>query len=107
MKNTKNKEKVVPAPQDGLAGNKADVTPEEIALLQRSENSMASEEDESLEKAKLDHVDEDGEELNEQIDFSGKDLDVPGAEDDDASEEIGEEDEENNSYSLGGDSKED
>ena len=32
--------------------------------------------------------------------MSGNDLDVPGSEDDDANEEIGEEDEENNSYSL-------
>ena len=40
------------------------------------------------------------------VDFSGKDLDIPGAELDDASEAVGSEDEENNSYSLGGDSKE-
>ena len=33
----------------------------------------------------------------------GEDLDVPGAELDDADENIGEEDEENNYYSLGGD----
>lgn len=37
------------------------------------------------------------------VDFSGQDLDVPGTEDDDAQEEIGSEDEENNSYSIGGD----
>lgn len=35
--------------------------------------------------------------------FTGEDLDVPGAELDDAQEDIGEEDEENNYYSLGGD----
>lgn len=34
---------------------------------------------------------------------SGEDLDVPGAELDNVNEEIGEEDEENNYYSLGGD----
>jgi hypothetical protein len=33
----------------------------------------------------------------------GEDLDIPGAELDDADENIGEEDEENNYYSLGGD----
>ena len=33
----------------------------------------------------------------------GEDLDIPGAELDDISEKIGEEDEENNYYSLGGD----
>ena len=35
----------------------------------------------------------------------GEDLDIPGAELDDANEAIGEEDEENNYYSLGGDNK--
>ncbi len=38
--------------------------------------------------------------------LSDVDLDIPGAEDDDANEEIGEEDEENNYYSLGGDAHE-
>jgi hypothetical protein len=37
------------------------------------------------------------------VDFTGSDLDVPGSEDDDAQEQIGSEDEENNSYSLGSD----
>ncbi|MFN8285584.1 MAG: hypothetical protein U0V74_02470 [Chitinophagales bacterium] len=37
------------------------------------------------------------------IDKSGNDLDVLGAELDDAQEEVGSEDEENNYYSLGGD----
>ncbi len=35
------------------------------------------------------------------------DLDIPGSEDDDANEAIGEEDEENNYYSLGGDAHDD
>ena len=37
------------------------------------------------------------------IDAEGPDLDVPGSELDDKDEAIGEEDEENNYYSLGGD----
>jgi len=37
----------------------------------------------------------------------GEDLDIPGTELDDANEEIGEEDEENNYYSLGGENHED
>ncbi len=41
------------------------------------------------------------------VDFAGEDLDIPGSEQDDAQEEIGSEDEENNSYSLGGDNHED
>lgn len=39
--------------------------------------------------------------------FSGQDLDVPGAELDDEQERIGSEDEENNYYSLGGDNHDD
>ncbi len=49
---------------------------------------------------------EDPEALNEKDftdDLSGSDLDIPGAELDDAQEAIGSEDEENNLYSLGGD----
>lgn len=40
-------------------------------------------------------------------DMSGADLDVPGSELDDAQEEIGNEDEENNYYSIGGDNHND
>ncbi|HEX3164618.1 MAG TPA: hypothetical protein VHQ93_00090, partial [Chitinophagaceae bacterium] len=56
--------------------------------------------DEQLNTAALDSTDDDGEKLNESSDMSGKDLDVPGSENDDADEKIGEEDEENNSYSI-------
>jgi hypothetical protein len=45
-------------------------------------------------------------ELDFNDDVTGDDLDVPGAELDDAQEIIGSEDEENNYYSLGGDDKE-
>jgi len=84
-----------------------DVSPEELELLERTEYSQAGPEDLSWENARLNNTDEDGEALNEENEFSGKDLDIPGAEDDDKNEEIGEEDEENNSYSLGGDRKDD
>jgi len=40
-------------------------------------------------------------------DDPGEDLDIPGAELDDADEDVGEEDEENNYYSLGGDDHDD
>jgi len=69
-------------------------------LLQRSSESMATLDDEQLNIGDLDKTDDEGEMLNEKSDRSGGDLDVPGSEDDDANEEIGEEDEENNSYSL-------
>lgn len=49
-------------------------------------------------------------ELNEkefEEDMAGGDLDIPGAELDDAMESIGSEDEENNHYSIGGDNHHD
>ncbi len=56
--------------------------------------------------------DDDGEELTGKktkgkIKKEGDDLDVPGSELDDADEAIGEEDEENNYYSVGGDDHQD
>ncbi len=45
--------------------------------------------------------------LEEEDDISPEGLDIPGAELDDADELIGEEDEENNYYSLGGDDHDD
>lgn len=44
---------------------------------------------------------------NFEQDVSGEDLDIPGAELDDDQENIGNEDEENNYYSLGGDNHND
>lgn len=76
------------------------VSNQEKELLQRSSESMASEDDEAIRKAELDATDDEGTLLNEETRLSGSDLDVPGSEDDDDNEEIGEEDEENNSYSL-------
>lgn len=81
----------------------SDVSDEEKELLDRTDESMSTPEDEDVFNAELDDRDDDGELLNEEIDTTGEDLDVPGSEDDDADEEIGEEDEENNNYSLGGD----
>src|SRR3954467_1494221 len=56
-------------------------------------------------------LDEEGADANGKLKNSiakeGDDLDVPGAELDDADEAIGEEDEENNYYSLGGDDHQD
>ncbi len=83
----------------------SDVTEEEKELLTRSEDSMSGMDDEDRRKLMLDNTDLDGDPLNEKDDVSGADLDVPGASDDDDNEAIGEEDEENNSYSLGGDRK--
>jgi hypothetical protein len=62
-----------------------------------------------VEEALLDTTDDDGDPLNEPrgtYGATGADLDVPGSETDDGNENIGEEDEENNYYSLGGDNHE-
>ena len=77
-----------------------EISDEELAILDSAEDG---EDDARLRAASLDDTDDDGEKLNEESDVSGEDLDVPGSEDDDANEALGEEDEENNSYSSRGD----
>lgn len=88
--------------------NEGNVTDAERDALRDAANETPGVvDDENLEAAELDQTDEDGTPLNEETDRSGSDLDVPGSEEDDANEAIGEEDEENNSYSLGGESEDD
>ena len=71
-------------------------------LLRKSSGGRDTRDEKQLRDAKLDTEDDEGDPLNERNDLAANDLDVPGSEEDDANEEIGEEDEENNSYSLGG-----
>lgn len=92
-----------------VMGTDADVTAEDIRMLEAADQNMDTIDDENLQNAALDNVDDDGEELNEKsinTDMTGEDLDVPGSELDDNDENEGEEDEENNYYSLGGDNHE-
>ncbi|MEO6721365.1 MAG: hypothetical protein ABIN67_13435 [Ferruginibacter sp.] len=72
------------------------ISDEELALLDQSDEGKDGQD---ILRAELDNIDADGEPLNETVDFSGGDLDVPGSEQDDDNEAIGEEDEENNLYS--------
>ena len=65
-----------------VEGTDADVTPDDLIALGEKDADFGRRED---------------------LAVTGDDLDVPGSEDDDSNEEIGEEDEENNYYSLGGD----
>ena len=77
----------------------ADVSPLERSLLAKAARTGPDSEDEVLNEASLDSIDEDGDPLEEKTlknDLSGEDLDVPGSEEDNEEEEIGEEDEENN-----------
>ncbi len=84
----------------------SNVSPSEKRDLTISANDMPTEDDIHLREAALDDTDNDGTPLNEgsfKKNLTGTDLDVPGAQLDDEDEKIGEEDEENNDYSLGGD----
>ena len=65
-------------------GNEADVTEDDLVALQSTDAEIGTPQNVS----------------NEDIE---SDLDIPGSELDDNAEKIGEEDEENNYYSLGGD----
>ncbi len=71
--------------------NEFDVTNEDLEALGPKDLSMDMGDDEQLRRRRR------------PVDFAGSELDVPGSELDDADEATGNEDEENNSYSLGGD----
>ena len=90
-----------------VAGTEADVTDEDLRMLDAAEQNMDTIDSSNLLRSALDNVDSDGDPLNEKgsisMDMTGEDLDVPGSSADDADEAVGEEDEENNYYSLGGD----
>lgn len=94
MDNTNNENKHQPI--------KNEITPLEKQMLDNAGTAIPD--DVNLQKSMLDNTDEDGTPLNEgskATAMGGGDLDVPGAELDNADEKIGSEDEENNSYSLG------
>ena len=82
-----------------IVDQSANVSDEERNLLQQASESTYSEEEQDIQNAAVDNTDEDGTPLNERVSRTGSDLDVPGSEEDDEDEDIGEEDEENNSYS--------
>ncbi len=89
--------------EDIRADRGTNVSTEEAALLAAATDYNSDEDDKIIRETALDSTDADGDPLNEKgfrNAYSGTDLDVPGSEDDDADEEIGEEDEENNAYSV-------
>ena len=88
--------------EDELNGP-SDLSVEEKRDLQRADEDMPTKDEENLRKADMDNEDDEGVPLNEEgfgEDVSGNDLDIPGADADDAEEEAGSEDEENNLYSA-------
>jgi hypothetical protein len=92
-----------------VQGTDADITDEDRLALETAGQNMDTPDALNLIHSGLENTDDDGAPLNETgmiEDMAGDDLDVPGASADDANESIGEEDEENNYYSLGGDNHE-
>ncbi len=79
------------------------MTPKQEILMGKLHNADSY--DNRLKRTELDDVDDDGDALNEDVrdtSVSGKNLDTSGVNEDDALEDIGEGNEENNLYSLGG-----
>ena len=91
-------------------GTEADVTRTDLEMLKSGDTYYPSKDEDQLVDASMDNVDFDGEPLNQKgfgiTMRTGSDLDVPGTELDDEMEDEGEEDEENNEYSLGSEDNE-
>lgn len=89
-------------------GTEADVSASERIQLEISDEFVPTKDEEKLQQAGMEYTDDEGEPLN-QAGFgeerTGADLDVPGSEEDNRNEMIGEEDEENNPYSLDNDTE--
>jgi hypothetical protein len=89
--------------EDFTPGTEGDVSRGERQALEQIDY-LPTRDDNNLIEARMDNTDFQNEPLNERS-FgevrTASDLDVPGSENDDANERIGEEDEENNDYSLG------
>ncbi len=95
-----------------VMGTEADVTASDLAILGDKNRDFDMDEDEEIfsdgsasafggTEETIDDL--DSKDLRDELDRTGKDLDISGGDLDDDNEEIGEEDEENNYYSLGGD----
>lgn len=86
-------------------GDNNDVPQDEKDTLARTFSDMPTQDEYNLRQSYVDEYDNEGEPLNEKSEdaMSGHDLDTTIVDADDAMEDIGEEDEENNIYSRGGD----
>jgi len=88
------------------ADSESTVSQREKDTLSRTEMDMPTNDNTGLRSAELDEYDDEGEPLNELSRAnatSGSDIDTTIVNNDNLMEDIGEEDEENNIYSLGGD----
>jgi len=92
--------------EEDITDGSSNVSNLEKKLLDDGANDMPTKDEFQLRRAELDNTDNEGDMLNEKTSsnaISGSDLDTSGTDEDDMDENIGEEDEENNPYSLGGD----
>lgn len=89
--------------EDFTPGTRGDVSRAQRKALEHTDY-MPTQDEDNLMEARMDNLDFQGTPLDEKG-FgevrTASDLDVPGSENDDRNERIGEEDEENNDYSLG------
>jgi hypothetical protein len=89
-----------------VMGTDADVTADDLAILGDPDQDMDMNDDELVRKEGLDDTDADGDPLNEapsNEDSTGDDLDIPDADNSEPdADAMGQGDEENNYYSLGG-----
>lgn len=86
-------------------GTEADVSPDEVKALEDA-SYMPTRDEDNLRTARLDNTDLDGDELNEGSfgdSLSDEELDIPESIDETNSTAMGQGDEENKYYSLGGD----
>lgn len=83
-----------PGATEKVPKKESDLTKDDLAALGPKDANMDMGDDEIMNLS------------GDRYDRTGDDLDVPGTELDDENEKIGEEDEENNYYSLGGDKEE-
>lgn len=101
-----NRAERTPLDSDGPSDNDQPVKSENPTKVNRDKNltdaEVAGQGPDFIENfTPLEEQDEELKGRTYPVDFTGSDLDIPGTELDDASEETGNEDEENNSYSLG------
>lgn len=91
--------------KDELLGDNTSINEAEKDTVARTYYDMPTQDEFNLRQSYVDEHDADGDRLNELSEdaVSGDDLDTTIVDADDAMENIGEEDEENNIYSLGGD----
>lgn len=94
---------------DIVMGTSADIPESDRIALERGDSYMPTRDEDQLQRASLDSRDFEGEKLNERSfgeERSGSDLDIPGRLDDTRTESLGQGDEENKHYSLGGEDNE-